>query len=270
MVRSSVLTGKDQVSLPCSCCCKEEIDRYEEQCAQKNVTVHIEETGHGTVGEEPSAPIVMIQSSIVTEPESEGYDGSGPLSDQRSKGHTIHLHAQSEYKGQTGDDVHHVLSYRNEHGDARVLHPDEPSGKAIEAEHGRRTPYTYIIIGGDKGHNVGCRMDQTNREPTQGYLKDQKARCNQQADSNRTDQQTHHLGQVSTAQSLRRQTAGAHAKKAEHPVDHVEDHRPDGYGTDVGCIAHVSDNGQIYQSQQRYRDIGNDRRYGQMQYFPIA
>ena len=72
------------------------------------------------------------------------------------------------------------------------------------------------------------------------------------------------------AVGLRCHASSAHAQEAEHPVDHVEYRCAHGYGTDIPGIAYVAYDGHIDKSQQRHRDVGNNRRQRQAEYLLVA
>ena len=81
------------------------------------------------------------------------------------------------------------------------------------------------------------------------------------ADAQRSNQEPQHLGKVSPAQCLRSHSAGSHPQKSEEPVDDIEEHRPHGNGSDISRITDMAHDGDIHQTQKRYRDIGYYRRY---------
>jgi len=69
---------------------------------------------------------------------------------------------------------------------------------------------------------------------------------------------------------LRCQSAGSHTEKVQNPVGYVENHRPDGNGSDIAFVSNVSNDGQINQSKQRHGYITDYRRQCKIQYFFIS
>ena len=78
-----------------------------------------------------------------------------PLGYHRAQGYSLDTESESEDQGDGNEQVGDVLRDGDIHGDARVLHADEPSGKAVESHHGWGSPYAYRKVGVDgRGHRV--------------------------------------------------------------------------------------------------------------------
>ena len=63
------------------------------------------------------------------------------------------------------------------------------------------------------------------------------------------------LGRVARAMGLRHQTRGAHAQKAEHPVDRGQDHRADADRANGGGLPQLADHPGINRPQQGHGRI---------------
>ena len=83
---------------------------------------------------------------------------------------------------------------------------------------------------------------------------------------------SHGFGFVAAAVGLCREPRSAHAQEAEIPVNEVEHHCPHRHRTDkrgTAAARQVSSDSRVEQPQQRNRDIRNDSRNGNMEYFAV-
>ena len=126
-----------------------------------------------------------------------------------------------------------------------------------------------IILRGQE-QRIGCRPHEGEGQPPYGVLRRQDEQCDAQRHTERAQQRVDHARRISTAQSLRGESAGAHSQEAEEPVEDIEHHGAHRNGTDISGIADVAHNGHIDESQQRHRDVRHDRGYRQPQYLSVA
>lgn len=234
------------------------------------------EVGSEQPGTELQSPTVAGLQLVAAQDAHQRKAEPGPLGNERAQGHALHPKMADQHKQQRGQDVHHVLPYGNKHGQARVLHTDEPARQGIQPQHSRRAPYARIIIGCTQCAHVGRGLHQPEREQLERHLQ----RHNDGAEQERRQQaavQNVEGGGVAgstalsglPAESLGCKPARAHAQKTEKPVHHIENHRPHGNGANVGGTAHVAHNGHVAKPQQRHRDVRHDAGQGQSPYFAV-
>ena len=207
------------------------------------------------------AIIILAQPAIIKPIEHACHQESPPLSDDRSECHALYRHPANKDEHQGGNDVHHILCQRHHHRDAGILHTDKPAGESIESEYRRCSPDADIAVSAGQLHHIRFRRHRPQSASDEPSLKDKEQESYPHANAQGTNQESHHLRQVSPAQSLRSHSARSHPQESEQPVDDIEEHRAHGNGSDIRCIADMSDDGDIYQTQKRYRDIGYYRRY---------
>ena len=207
------------------------------------------------------AIIILAQPAIVEPIEHACHQESPPLGDDRSERHTFYRHPADEDEHQRGYDVHHILRERYHHRNARVLHTDIPARESIESEHGGSSPDADIAVSASQLHDIRLWRHRPQSASDNPSLKDKEEESYPHANAQGANQESHHLGKISPAQCLRSHSAGSHPQESEQPVDDIEEHRSHGNGSDIRCIADMSDDGDIYQTQKRYRDIGYYRRY---------
>ena len=179
----------------------------------------------------------------------------------RSERHTFYRHTADKDQQQRGYDVHHILCQRYHHRNARVLHTDKPARKSVESEHCRGSPDTDITVSSCQFHDIRFRRHRPESAAYQPFLENEEQHSYPHPDTQRAHQEPQHLSQISPSQSLRSHSAGSHSQESEKPVDDIEEHRPYGNGSDVSRIADMPDDGDIHQTQKRYRDIGYYRRH---------
>ena len=135
---------------------EKQVDHHQKERAQEYVAVHCKEAEH---------PVVPLHAWLVAvadfhlgeaplEPHHRHAEAC-PLGYHRAQGYSLDTESESEDQGDGNEQVGDVLRDGDIHGDARVLHADEPSGKAVESHHGRGSPYAYRKVGVDgRGHRV--------------------------------------------------------------------------------------------------------------------
>lgn len=207
------------------------------------------------------AIIILAQPAIVEPIEHACHQESPPLGDDRSECNTFYRHPADEDEHQRGYDVHHILRERYHHRNTGILHTDIPARESIESEHGGGSPDADIAVSASQFHDIRIRRHRPQSASDDPFLKDKEQESYPHANTQGADQESHHLGKVSPSQCLRGHSAGSHPQKSEEPVDDIEEHRANGNGSDIRRIADMSDDGDIHQTQKRYRDIGYYRRY---------
>ena len=114
--------------------------------------------------------------------------------------------------------------------------------------------------------------DSQQRDPLQRPLKHDDTNGNQKSECHGVLEHSHGFGFVAAAVGLCRETRSAHAQEAEIPVNEVEHHCPHRHRTDkrgTAAARQVSSDSRVEQPQQRNRDIRNDSRNGNMEYFAV-
>ena len=124
------------------------------------------------------------------------HEEAGVLCYEGAYGHTFNLHVQSIYKDKTGKDVHHILRDGNEHGIAGVLHPDEPTRKAIQSQYGRRSPNADAEVKGSKTFYFGCGVDEGKSHSFNWVLKQNEGTGDEQSYASGASEQAHGFGIV--------------------------------------------------------------------------
>ena len=165
--------------------CKEEVHQNQAQCTEEDVTVDMEETAHRRADERALQNQITAQTTVVTEEQTYRNEEARILCDDRSKGHSLDLHAKSIDQQQTHQDVDHVLSDGDQHGNTGVLHADIPTRQTEQSQRGRSAPDHDVEIGGGRWLHVGCRTDQPEHHEPQWHLEDQQDKGNTQGDGHR-------------------------------------------------------------------------------------
>ncbi len=247
--------GKHGGSLARSSRGEVEIDGHKKQCAQEYVAVDTEETAHGAPCKQSVGTEIPAQSTVASRKENRGNRQSGILRNHRSQGNSFHFHPQQAHKGETHNDVCHVLHYGGKHGYARVLHTDEPSRQSVERQHGRCTPDADAEICGHRRSHIRRGTDQEEHHAEQRPLQHHQRKGQRQCYSNRPDKQTGGFGEVAPTESLRHSAARAHAQKAEYPVNEVEYHCANGYRAHIYHTAQMPCYGHVDHAEQRNGDV---------------
>ena len=129
------------------------------------------------------------KSPVIPPQEPQGDDETGILRDDRPQGHAFDLHAEDIDECQRGKDVHDVLSNGDDHGEARVLHANEPPRQAVEAQYGRCAPDDDIEIGGGEGCDILRGSDQQKRRPFHRHLQHDEQQGDAKGERHRAYQQ---------------------------------------------------------------------------------
>ena len=77
---------------------------------------------------------------VSVHPKADCHQQAGILCHECTNCNTFNLHLQSVDQHEAYEDVHDVLRNGDEHRVTGVLHADEPSGEAVQAEHGWCSP----------------------------------------------------------------------------------------------------------------------------------
>ena len=202
---------QNHLSLPRTRRGEEHIDRHHEQRTDKDVTIHLEErthptalTHHSTDCLKPRTLVLQFPHNlaIVSHAEQEIDQKSAPLCNDGAQRYTFDLHAQSEHQDQRCNDIHHILGNGNKHRNARILHPYIPARQTKESKHSRRTPYTYIKIGGCQGAHVCVRLHQQKSQFTNRQLKEEDCQRNDRCNTKTAHQDACIFCQIPTSKRL--------------------------------------------------------------------
>ena len=189
-----------------------------------------------------------------------GYDGA--------EGDTADVPMENDDEQEAAEDIDTVDEYGNPHWELGVLHAYEPSFHGIEAEGGGCCPDAYEEVGKSQSDDRLAPIEYKLGQQGDRVLQDDEQNGNGQGDGESAVKDAHRLVKAARSICLCGESACAHAKETEVPVDEVENLRAYGDGADMQ-LAEVANNSGIDQAQQGYGDIGNDVRQSQLQDFLV-
>ena len=190
------------------------------------------------------------------------------LGDDRAVTDAGDAHPAAEGEEPRTADMDDVLQNGDPHGDAGVLHPDEPAVEAEEHDARRYGPDAGVEVFGDQF----VAVHGPDRRLAERVLQQQDQCAQYGRDEQRARQRGGAFAVVLRAVGLRRQSARAHAQEGAVPVDEVEDRNADGQRSDRArgvAAAQIAGDHRAGDAHDGDGDVGNDVRKREPQDFPI-
>ena len=190
------------------------------------------------------------------------------LGDDRAVTDAGDAHPAAEGEEPRTADMDDVLQNGDPHGDAGVLHPDEPAVEAEEHDARRYGPDAGVEVFGDQF----VAVHGPDRRLAERVLQQQDQCAQYGRDEQRARQRSGAFAVVLRAVGLRRQSARAHAQEGAVPVDEVEDRNADGQRSDRArgvAAAQIAGDHRAGDAHDGDGNVGNDVRKREPQDFPI-
>ena len=191
---------------------------------------------------------------------------SRPLGHQSASGHSLHLPSHPIHQEEAQQDVHQILEECHKHGRTCILCSYEPAVEAILSQYGRCSPYAYAEVDVQLGQSVSIGMHDACGYLEERPLQYHHRRTDDAARLQSLAQDGLHAFLVFLTMCLSHQPGGAHAQEAHQPVHHIEDGGTQSHCADKHRASHVAHDGAIHHSQQRYADVADDGRQGELEY----
>ena len=195
----------------------------------------------------------------------------------------------AERQAHRQEDVREIHQEVAGHGPYRVLHPDEPALEGEQRQRRRRRPDADVKVSGGKGLHLRGTVHQQERHlhdhPLQGHEHQSGPEGNPQGAFQRQGDVFPGQGgagrvlvlpgKLHPSIGLGREAPRAAPQEAEVPVQHVEEHRPDGDAADEGGGrdpsggAEVAGDGDVHHAHQGDRDVRKDAGNGEAEDVPV-
>ena len=250
------------------CAGEEGVDGYDAERADDDVAVDDQKAPDRSHVEDCRPVDARDELPIVGHDQHGGQRHAEILGDDRAVTDAGDAHPAAEGEEPRTADMDDVLQNGDPHGDAGVLHPDEPAVEAEEHDARRYGPDAGVEVFGDQF----VAVHGPDRRLAERVLQQQDQCAQYGRDEQRARQRGGAFAVVLRAVGLRRQSARAHAQEGAVPVDEVEDRNADGQRSDRArgvAAAQIAGDHRAGDAHDGDGDVGNDVRKREPQDFPI-
>ena len=192
-----------------------------------------------------------------------------PFGNQRRRRDPGHAPAKPQHEPQIQPDVQRVDPQLDRQHRPRPFQRDQPARDRIHRDRRRRPPDPHRQIVARQRLDLGRSRGDAEGQREQRPLRQNEHKPRRQTDAQRALQDRGTLGQIARPLRLRGQPRGPHPQKAEDPVKHRQDHRPDAHRPDRRSQTQLADHPGIDRPQQRDRGIRQHNRQRDAQHAAV-
>ena len=258
---------------------------------EEKVAVEGEETPDGSLAAESVAKVRLCEAgedlhAVAHEQGADDECEPGPLGDHSAEGDTAVAYAAEASEAKGKDDAgRHIRKVDYEVGYHRihsVLHADEPAFESEEGERRRRCPYPYAEISRSEYPDRLRAVHHQEGQLEEHALESYQQHSGEEGKGQRPEEDAAFFvegaGGGGAAEGLGGEPAGAGAEEIEAPEEKVEkyrayrdaaDERRRGEAFLRGNVAEMACDGYIDKADERNRQVGENARDGEAEYFPV-
>ena len=143
------------------------------------------------------------------------------------------------------------------HGQLGVLHAYKPALYGIKSQRGGGGPDADEEVGEGHADDASAAVKDELGEQRDGVLQKDESQGDGEGDGDGANEDAHRLVETARTVGLCGESAGAHAKETEVPVNQVKNLGANGYGAQLR-LPQVTNDGGVDHAQQRHGNVGYD------------